>query len=181
MSVPTLNLNFGAGSSVKSSSFSGGLFINNEFVAGEGGKTIEVINPSTGEKIGEVSEASPKDVDRAVEAAQKAFDTVWGLNTTGTERGKLMMKMAVLIEENLDEIAAVESLDNGKAFSIAKGFDIAEVAGCFRYYAGWADKIHGKVIEVNNDKMAYTRHEPIGVVGQIIPWNFPALMFAWKL
>jgi len=178
---PTLNLNFGEGSSVKSSTFSGGLFINNEFVDGEGGKTIEVINPSTGEKIGDVAEASPKDVDRAVDAAQKAYDTVWGLNTTGVERGKYMLKLALAIEANIDEIAAVESMDNGKAFSIAKGFDIAEVAGCLRYYAGWADKNHGKVIEVNDTKMAYTRHEPIGVVGQIIPWNFPALMFAWKL
>lgn len=181
MSAPTLNLNFGPDAAVKSSSFSGGLFINNEFVAGEGGKTIDVINPSTGEKIGEVSEASPKDVDRAVDAAQKAYDTVWGLNCDGRKRGELMIKLAAAIEANIDEIAAIESADNGKAFAIAKGFDVTEVAACLRYYGGWADKIHGKTIEVNDDKMAYTRHEPIGVVGQIIPWNFPALMFAWKL
>ena len=137
---------------------SAGLFINNEFVEGEGGKTIDVrrhelrrcteltklllqvINPSTGEKIGEVSEASPKDVDKAVDAAQKAYDTVWGTNTPASERAKLMHKIADAIEANLEEIAAIESLDNGKAFSIAKGFDIAEVANCFRYYGGWADK-----------------------------------------
>jgi len=181
MAPPTLNLNFAEGSALKSSTFSGGLFINNEFVEGEGGKTIDVVNPSTGETVGQVSEASPKDVDRAVEAAQKAFDTVWGLNTTGADRAKYMIKLAQAVEANLDELASIESHDNGKAFSIARGFDLTEVANCLRYYAGWADKNHGKVIEVNTDKFAYTRHEPIGVVGQIIPWNFPALMFAWKI
>lgn len=181
MSAPTLNLNFGEGASVKSSSFPGGLFINGEFVAGEGGKTIEVVNPSTGEKIGEVSEASPKDVDRAVQAAQKAYDTTWGLNCSGRDRGRMLIQAAEIMEKNIDEIAAVESIDNGKPFSIAKGFDIAEAAACLRYYGGWADKIAGKTIEVDESKMAYTRHEPIGVVGQIIPWNFPALMLAWKL
>jgi len=182
MSAPTLSLNFGEGAgSVKSSKFSGGLLINGEFVAGEGGKTIEVVNPTTGEKIGEVSEASPKDVDRAVDAAQKAFDTVWGTKCPPHDRARYMHKLADAIEANIDEIAAIESHDNGKAFSIAKGFDIAEAAACLRYYAGWADKNHGKVIECNDGKMAYTRHEPIGVVGQIIPWNFPALMFAWKI
>jgi len=181
MAPPTISLNFGEGAPVKSSSFNGGLFINNEFVEGEGGKTIEVVNPTTGEKVADVSEASPKDVDRAVAAAQKAYDTVWGLNTTGAQRGKLMMKLADAIEANIDELAAIESADNGKAFSIAKGFDLAEVANCLRYYGGWADKNHGKTIEVHDNKLAYTRHEPIGVVGQIIPWNFPALMFAWKI
>jgi len=181
MAPPTISLSFGSGAPVKGSKFSGGLFINNEFVEGEGGKTIEVVNPTTGDVIGQVSEASPKDVDRAVEAAQKAYDTVWGLKCSGAERAKYMIKLAEAIEANIDEIAAVESTDNGKAFAIAKGFDIAEVANCLRYYGGWADKNHGKTIEVNDTKMAYTRHEPIGVVGQIIPWNFPALMFAWKL
>merc|ERR1712000_476866 len=85
------------------------------------------------------------------------------------------------MEANVDELAAIESSDNGKAFAIAKGFDVAEAAQCLRYYGGWADKIHGKTIEVNDAKMAYTRHEPIGVVGQIIPWNFPLLMLAWKI
>merc|ERR1712000_800596 len=85
------------------------------------------------------------------------------------------------MEANVDELAAIESSDNGKAFAIAKGFDVAEAAQCLRYYGGWADKIHGKTIEVNDAKMAYTRHEPIGVVGQIIPWNFPLLMLCWKI
>merc|ERR1711939_1036767 len=94
MAPPTISLNFGEGAPVKSSSFNGGLFINNEFVEGEGGKTIEVVNPTTGDVIGQVSEASPKDVDRAVEAAQKAYDTVWGLKCSGAERAKYMIKLA---------------------------------------------------------------------------------------
>ena len=84
-----------------------------------------------------------------------------------------MIKIAELIERDIDEIAAVEALDNGKAFSIAKGFDASEAAACFRYYGGWADKIHGKVAEIDDSRLGYTRHEPIGVCGQIIPWNFP--------
>lgn len=91
------------------------------------------------------------------------------------------MKLAELIEAHNDEIAAIEALDNGKPFSIASTFDIPEAAATFRYYGGWADKNHGKVIEVDETKLAYTRHEPIGVCGQIIPWNFPFLMMAWKI
>jgi len=182
MSAPTINLSFHEqGSSVSASKLNGGLFINNEFVASKSGETIDVINPSTEEKIGSVSAANEKDVDVAVEAAQKAYDTVWGLNASGTVRCNLLIKLAEAFEANADELAAIESADNGKAFAIAKGFDVAEAAACLRYYGGWADKIHGKTIEVNNSKLAYTRHEPIGVVGQIIPWNFPLLMLAWKL
>lgn len=104
------------------------------------------------------------------------------LQVTGRERGKILTKLAELIEEHNDELAAIESLDNGKPFSISSGFDIPEAAGNFRYFGGWADKIHGKTIEVNdNAKFCYTRYEPIGVCGQIIPWNFPFLMLAWKI
>ncbi|CAD6587928.1 MAG: aldehyde dehydrogenase (NAD(P)(+)) ald5 [Cyphobasidiales sp. Tagirdzhanova-0007] len=174
MAPPTVNLTFGPGSPLKS-------LINNEFVESEGGKVFDVINPTTGEKIADVSEASPKDVDRAVAAAQKAYDTVWGLNCSGAERGRLMIKLAEAVEANIDEIAAIESADNGKAFSVAKGFDLTEFAACLRYYGGWADKNHGKVIEVDATRMIHTRHEPIGVVGQIIPWNFPAMMMGWKI
>jgi len=150
-------------------------------VDGEGQKTIDVFNPSTDKIIAKISEASAADVDRAVQAAQKAFQTSWGLKVPGCERGKLLMKLADLIERDMDEIAAIESLDNGKAFSISKNFDVAQAAAVIRYYAGWADKIHGNVIEVNEHQLAYTRHEPIGVVGQIIPWNFPLYMFSWKV
>ncbi|KAK4702298.1 hypothetical protein P7C70_g3931, partial [Phenoliferia sp. Uapishka_3] len=186
--------------------FKGGLFINNEFVSGEDGKTIDVVNPSTGKVIGAVSEASAKDVDRAVsvnlpcskkiseelpfsdpssctsrEAAEKAFNTVWGEKVPGHARGKMLMDLANLFDEHADIIASIESIDNGKAFGFSRNFDVTEAAACLRYYAGWADKDHGKVIEVDDSKLAYTRHEPIGVVGQIIPWNFPILMFCWKL
>jgi len=161
--------------------FNTGLFINGKFVDGVNKTTIDVINPTTGKLITKVSEGTEKDVDLAVKAAQHAYDNSWGLKVSGVERGKILIKMATLIERDIDEIAAVEALDNGKAFSIAKGFDASEAAACFRYYGGWADKIQGKVVEIDDSRLAYTRHEPVGVVGQIIPWNFPLLMFAWKL
>ncbi|GAA6027424.1 hypothetical protein JCM8097_007854 [Rhodosporidiobolus ruineniae] len=181
MSAPTANLTFPEGHLVDKLEFPVGLFINNEWVQGEGGKTIEVRAPSTDKVIAHVAEGSANDVDRAVDAAQKAFDTVWGERTPGHQRGKLLMKLADLFEEHVDQLASIEALDNGKAFSIAKGFDVSEAAACLRYYAGWADKEHGKVIEVDSNTLAFSKHEPIGVVGQIIPWNFPLLMFAWKI
>ncbi|GAA5997829.1 aldehyde dehydrogenase family protein [Rhodotorula paludigena] len=181
MSVPQASLTFPEGHSVKSLDFPVGLFINNEFVAGEGGKTIEVKAPSTGKTIAHVAEGSANDVDRAVEAAQKAYDTVWGERCPGHQRGKLLMKLADLFDEHNQQLASIEALDNGKAYSIASGFDVSSAAACLRYYGGWADKEHGKVVEVDDSKLAITKHEPIGVVGQIIPWNFPLLMFAWKL
>jgi len=156
-----------------------GLFINNEWVKGVDGKTFEVINPSTEEVITSVHEATEKDVDIAVAAARKAFEGPWR-KVTPEDRGKLLVKLADLVEKNLDLLAAVESLDNGKAIGMAKG-DIGMVAGCLRYYGGWADKIEGKVMDTNPDTFSYTRQEPIGVCGQIIPWNFPMLMWAWKI
>ncbi|KAG0651237.1 Aldehyde dehydrogenase [Hyphodiscus hymeniophilus] len=157
-----------------------GLFINNEFVKGVEGKTFETINPSTEEVICSVHEATDKDVDVAVAAARKAYDTVWRKETP-ENRGKLLVKLADLFEKNIDILAAVETLDNGKALSMAKGADVPMAAGCLRYYGGWADKIEGKVIDTNPDTFTYTRQEPIGVCGQIIPWNFPLLMWAWKI
>ncbi|SPO25629.1 probable indole-3-acetaldehyde dehydrogenase [Ustilago trichophora] len=176
--MPTLNLDLPNG--IKTT-IQADLFINNKFVPALDGKTFATVNPSTGKEIGQVAEASAKDVDIAVKAAREAFETVWGENTPGDARGRLLIKLAELVEKNIDELAAIESLDNGKAFSIAKGFDVSAVAANLRYYGGWADKNHGKVIEVDNKRLNYTRHEPIGVCGQIIPWNFPLLMFAWKL
>ncbi|KAG8947137.1 aldehyde dehydrogenase (NAD(P)(+)) ald5 [Tulasnella sp. 424] len=163
------------------SSFSTGLFINGQFVDGVDGKTIDVVNPVDGKVFVKVSEAGAKDVDKAVEAAHKAFKTSWGLKVPGSQRGKLLMKLADLMEQNIDELAALETLDNGKAFATAKSFDVQASADTIRYYGGWCDKHHGKTIEVDEHKLAYTRNEPFGVVGQIIPWNFPLLMFAWKL
>ncbi|GAA5970958.1 hypothetical protein JCM11641_004522 [Rhodosporidiobolus odoratus] len=181
MSSLTANLTFPQGHVVDKASFPVGLFINNEFVQGEQGKTIEVRAPATDKVIAQVAEGTANDVDRAVKVAQNAYDTVWGERCPGHQRGKMLMKLADLFEEHVDQLASIEALDNGKPFSVAKSFDATEAAGCLRYYGGWADKDHGKVIEVNDTKMAYTRHEPIGVVGQIIPWNFPLLMFAWKI
>ncbi|KAK4046993.1 hypothetical protein OIV83_005679 [Microbotryomycetes sp. JL201] len=182
MSGPSVTLKFPSDHKVKDVTFSTGLFINNKFVAGEGNREIDVINPTTDEKLGSVSEASPADVDAAVDAAEKAFNESWGEKVPGHVRGKMLMDLAALIEEHADTIASIESLDNGKAFAFSRGFDVAEAAACLRYYGGWADKsLVGKTLEVHDQKFAYTRHEPVGVVGQIIPWNFPILMFAWKL
>jgi aldehyde dehydrogenase (NAD+) len=124
-----------------------------------------------------VAEGTAKDVDRAVTAAKRAFETSWGLKASGSRRGELLNKLADLIERNSDELAALEALDNGKTFMWAKGVDLSMSVATTRYYAGWADKIHGQVIETHEGKLSYTRHEPIGVVGQIIPWNFPRTLF----
>ncbi|KAF6811741.1 aldehyde dehydrogenase [Colletotrichum plurivorum] len=156
-----------------------GLFINNEWVEGVDKQTFEVINPSTEEVICSVHEATEKDVDIAVAAARKAFEGVWR-EVTPNQRSIYLLKLAEIAEKNSELLAAVESLDNGKSISMAKG-DVAAVVGCLRYYGGWADKIEGKTIDVAPDMFHYTRSEPIGVCGQIIPWNFPLLMLAWKI
>ncbi|KAI2642069.1 aldehyde dehydrogenase [Xylaria nigripes] len=156
-----------------------GLFINNEWVEGVEKKTIDVFNPSTEELICSIAEATEKDVDIAVAAARKAFETTWR-TTTPQQRGIYLTKLADLIEKNTDLLAAVESLDNGKAITMAR-YDVQAVAGCIRYYGGWADKIHGKTIDINSDSFHYAKQEPLGVCGQIIPWNFPLLMLAWKI
>ena len=132
-----------------------------------------MLNPTNGELIARVAEGTPADVDLAVSAAQHAYETSWGMKVPGFERGKLLIRLAELIEAHADHLAAIETLNNGMAFSMARSFAVPESAACFRYYGGWADKLHGKVIETNPTKFGYTAHEPIGVVGQIIPWNFP--------
>ncbi|MGD0298439.1 MAG: aldehyde dehydrogenase family protein [Bryobacteraceae bacterium] len=157
------------------------LLINNRWVPSESGKTFATINPSTGEEICQVSEADAVDVEKAVKAARAAFERGAWRKLPASERGRLLHRLADLIEANADELAALESLDNGKPVSIAKAVDVAATVGCFRYFAGWSDKVHGKTIPVDGNFFCYTRHEPVGVVGQIIPWNFPMLMLAWKL
>ncbi|CAI2174935.1 11192_t:CDS:2 [Funneliformis geosporum] len=156
-----------------------GLFINNEFIDAIDGKRFETINPSTGKPITTVAEAFAKDVDKAVDAATEAFDKVWK-NVQPSERGRLLNKLADLMERDLEEIAAIESLNNGKAFSVAKRDDIPGAIATYRYFAGFADKIHGEMIDSDRDKFSYTRREPFGVCGAIIPWNFPVLMQSWK-
>ncbi|CAK7911119.1 aldehyde dehydrogenase [NAD(P)+] 1 [[Candida] anglica] len=157
-----------------------GLFINNEFVKSKSGKTLDSINPSTGEVNGSVYAAEEEDVDIAVAAGRKAFKTVWK-KTTGVKRGQLLNKFADILESRRDLIGAMEAWDSGKTKAQNAVFDIDETVAVFRYYAGWADKIQGRVIQNNPKTLAYTVHEPFGVCGQIIPWNYPILMASWKL
>ncbi|KAG7447971.1 aldehyde dehydrogenase [Guyanagaster necrorhizus] len=163
------------------STFNTGLFINGEFVDPVVDAKIEVINPSTGKVITSVSAGSDKDVDIAVKAAKQAYKTSWGLKVPGSVRGRMLSKLADLIEKNADEFAALEALNVGKPFGTARMADVASTIDTIRYYAGWADKIQGKTIETNEKKLSYTRHEPYGVVGQIVPWNYPLSMISWKV
>ncbi len=158
------------------------ILIDNKWVDSISGKTFETINPANGDVLAQVAEADAADVDLAVKAARKAFDSkaAWR-RMSASERGKLLNRLADLIEKHADELATLESLDNGKPKHVAMAADLPLVVACYRYYAGWADKIQGKTIPINGDYFCYTRHEPVGVVGQIIPWNFPLLMQAWKL
>jgi aldehyde dehydrogenase (NAD+) len=143
-------------------------------------KTFETINPATGAVICQVAEGDKADIDLAVKAARKAFEEGPWSKMSASERGRLLNKLADLIECHQDELAALESLDNGKPLRDALAADLPLTIKCYRYYAGWADKNHGKTIPVEGPYFCYTRHEPVGVVGQIIPWNFPLLMQAWK-
>ena len=156
------------------------LLINNRWVPSESGKTFPTMNPSTGEEICQVAEADSADVDFAVKAARTAFEGPWR-KMHASERGRLLHRLADLIEKNADQLARIESVDNGKPLSVAKAVDVAKTVACYRYFAGWADKVQGKTIPIDGDFFCYTKHEPIGVVGQIIPWNYPMLMQSWKL
>jgi aldehyde dehydrogenase (NAD+) len=155
-------------------------FINGRWVPSVSGKTFETINPATEEVIAEVAEGDKEDIDRAVKAARAAFEKGPWAKMDARDRGRLMFRLADLIEEEIDELAALESLDNGKPYSEARNGDLPLVLDALRYYAGYADKIHGSTIPVRGNYFTYTRREPVGVAGQIIPWNFPMLMVAWK-
>src|ERR1700686_310341 len=158
------------------------LLINGKWVNSASGKTFPSINPSTGEVITQVADTDAADVDKAVAAARAAFETgAWRRKMTPSQRGAMINRLADLIEKHADELAQLEALDNGKPYQVAKAADLPLTGACYRYYAGWADKIQGKTIPVNGNYFCYTKHEPVGVVGQIIPWNFPLLMQAWKL
>ncbi|YAF95561.1 MAG: aldehyde dehydrogenase family protein [Nodularia sp. CChRGM 3473] len=156
------------------------LLINNKWVESVSNRRFATINPATGEVICEVAEADVPDVDQAVQAARAAFTSGEWPNMSATRRGELLYKLADLIEQNIDELAQLETLDNGKPLQDSFQ-DLKLVIACYRYYAGWADKVQGKTIPINGPYFCYTRHEPVGVVGQIIPWNFPLVMQAWKL
>ncbi|CAM3684500.1 aldehyde dehydrogenase family protein [Alicyclobacillus pomorum] len=157
------------------------LFINGEFVESVSGKTFETVNPATGEVLAVVSEAQKEDVDRAVQAARKAFDEGKWSKLSGAKRSLLLYRLADLMEQHKEELAQLDTLDNGKPIRESLNADVPLAIEHFRYYAGWATKIVGQTIPVSGNFFNYTRHEPVGVVGQIIPWNFPLLMAAWKL
>jgi len=156
------------------------MLIDGKWVDSISGRTFETINPATGETIAHVAEGETGDVDKAVKAARKAFEKGPWKKMNARERGRLLYKLADLIEQNKEELAKLETLDNGKPLADSMNADLPLVIDCYRYYAGWADKIEGKTIPINGAYFCYTRHEPVGVVGQIIPWNFPLLMQAWK-
>lgn len=159
------------------------MLINGEWCDSMTGKTFETVHPANGEAIAQVAEGQAEDIDRAVLAARKAFETGPWPKMSGRDRGKLLFKLGDLIERDAEGLAALEVLDNGKPISEVSNVDIPQVLATFRYFAGWADKIHGDVVPVDNkfgNYFVYTRKEPVGVCGQIIPWNFPMLMLAWK-
>jgi aldehyde dehydrogenase (NAD+) len=156
------------------------MLVGGKWVDSATGKTFDTLDPSTGEVICRVAEGDKADVDLAVKAARAALETgPWG-RMNASARGRLLHKLADAVESHKDELAALESLDNGKPVGDSLAADLPLTLQCYRYYAGWADKIHGSTIPVDGNYFCYTRHEPVGVVGQIIPWNFPLLMQAWK-
>ncbi|KAK3282604.1 Aldehyde dehydrogenase 2 member B4, mitochondrial [Cymbomonas tetramitiformis] len=157
------------------------LWIDGNFVDAVSGKTFPVINPCTEEIIANVAEADEADVDLAVKAARKAFDTGAWTKMGGRQRGYHMNKLADLLERDAEEFAQLETLDNGKPIFFSRAADIPLSVSHLRYYAGWADKIQGKTIPTGSEHFAYTLHEPIGVCAQITPWNFPLLMATWKI
>jgi aldehyde dehydrogenase (NAD+) len=156
------------------------MLIDGEWHDAVSGKTFETINPATGEVIARVAEGDDADIDLAVAAARRAFDSGPWSKMTARERGRLLYRLADLIEKNADELAALETLNNGKPIRDSRNIDLPLVVECYRYYAGWSDKIEGRTIPINGPYFTYTMHEPVGVCGQIIPWNFPLLMQAWK-
>lgn len=157
------------------------MLINGEWREAKSGKTFDTVNPATGEVIVKVCEADKADIDEAVKAARKAFEGPWKKFTPAQRQG-LLWKLADLIEKNAEELAQLETLDNGKPINESRNVDVPFTADHFRYYAGWATKIHGETLPVScGNYFTYTLREPVGVVGQIIPWNFPLLMAAWKI
>src|SRR5919106_1913115 len=156
------------------------LFIDGQFVDSESGKTFKSPNPATGETFAEVAEADKADVDKAVAAARKAYEGKWS-KMSARDRGRLLYKLSQLIERDAAQLAELETRDNGKPIKESTYIDLPGVVENFEYFAGWATKIEGETIPVPGQMFNYTLREPVGVCGQIIPWNFPLLMAAWKL
>src|SRR5271170_5249204 len=161
------------------------MLINGKWVDAASGKTFATYNPATGEVLSNIAEGDKEDVDRAVKAARAAFETGPWSRISPSERGQMIWRLGDLLQKHLEEFAQLESLDNGKPLKIARVADLPLAIDHFRYYAGWATKIEGHTVPMSGWKQgmfhAYTMREPVGVVGQIIPWNFPLLMAAWKL
>jgi len=163
------------------------MFINGQWSHAASGKTFDTPNPATGETLARVAEGDAEDINRAVAAARKAFEDGPWCRMTPSERGRIIWRIGDLILAHTDELAQLESLDNGKPYVIARAADVPLAADLFHYMAGWATKIEGNTINISVPYMpganfhSYTLREPVGVVGQIIPWNFPLLMAAWKL
>src|SRR5579883_3458902 len=160
------------------------MMINGQWVDSISGKTFPTYDPSNGKVLAQVAEGAAEDINLAVNAARKAFEQGKWRRMTASERGRLIWKLADLLEQNLEEFAQLESLDNGKPLTVARVADVPLVVDLFRYMAGWTTKIEGNTIPISpkgGQYFAYTLREPVGVVGQIIPWNFPLLMAAWKL
>lgn len=157
------------------------LLINGEWVESTSGQTFETLDPSNGKVLAVVHEAGVEDVNKAVSAARQAFENGPWKTMSASERGRLIYKLADLMEAHKDELAQLETLDNGKPINETTNADVPLAIDHIRYYAGWTTKILGQTIPVAGNYFNYTRHEPVGVVGQIIPWNFPLLMATWKL
>jgi phenylacetaldehyde dehydrogenase len=158
------------------------LLIDGHFVEAASGKTFETYDPATGDVLARVAEGDREDVERAVRAARRAFESGPWPAMTPSERGRLLWKLADLLEAHADEFAQLESLDNGKPVTIAGVADVPLAVDCLRYMAGWATKLEGSTLPISvPGHVAWTLREPVGVVAQIIPWNFPLLMAAWKL
>jgi len=159
----------------------GRLLINGQWV--DGGKTFDTVNPATGEVLTQIVDASATDVDHAVDAARRAFEGKNGpwRKMPASERGRLIWRLADLVEQHIDELAELETLDNGKPIFESRHVDMPMVIDVLRYYAGWATKIHGETVNTFDSAFTYTLREPVGVVGLIIPWNFPLLLASWKL
>jgi phenylacetaldehyde dehydrogenase len=157
------------------------MLIDGHWVDSASGRFFDTYNPATGDVLARVAEGDHVDIDRAVVAARKAFEHGPWPKMSPSERGRLLWKLADLIEQHTEEFAELESLDNGKPLSVARVADVPLAVDLFRYMAGWATKVEGNTIPLGAEYLAYTRREPVGVVGQIIPWNFPLLMAAWKL
>ena len=156
------------------------LFIDGKWVDAESGKTFTTPNPATGQTLAEVAEGDKADIDKAVAAARRAFEGPWS-KVSARDRGRLLYKLSQLIEAKTPELAALETADNGKPIKETSYVDLPQVVENFEYFAGWATKIEGETIPVPGQMFNYTLREPVGVCGQIIPWNFPLLMATWKL